>query len=214
MGTCFRKETRKHDAAGGELDGELVGIDEDRLVLAVTGATGTLAARMLIERSARPVTLVASRWGRDVAAREGADFDSLAGLATEVLDDADLSAGISSGSVATAGMVVLPCSADAMAKIAAGVADTLITRAAHCHLKEARRLVLCVRESPWTLIDLQNAARAAAAGAVVMPMSPPFYLFADRPAGQVSMAELLEAYVDRVLAVLGQPPRQTWEHLR
>jgi 4-hydroxy-3-polyprenylbenzoate decarboxylase len=196
------------------MDNRSVTTDDDRLILAVTGATGALAARLLIERSAWPVTLVASRWGRDVAAREGADFDSLAELAAEVLDDADLSAGISSGSVPTAGMVVLPCSADAMAKVAAGVADTLITRSAHCHLKEARKLVLCVRESPWTLIDLQNAARAAAAGAVVMPMSPPFYMFAGREPRDVSMGELLEAYVDRVLAVLGQRPGRTWEHAR
>lgn len=186
----------------------------DRLILAVSGATGAMAARLLMERSGWPVSLVVSKWGRDVAEREGASLESLAELAAEVLDDADLAAGISSGSVPTAGMVVLPCSADAMAKIAAGVADTLIARAAHCHIKEARKLVLCVRESPWTLIDLQNAARVAAAGAVVMPMSPPFYMFAGRDPGDVSMREVLEAYVDRVLAVLGRRPERTWEQMR
>ena len=188
--------------------------DGDKLVLAVTGATGARAAMILMRRSRWPVTLVASRWGKEVCEREAVSFDELAASAAEVLDDADLAAGISSGSVPTAGMVVLPCSTDAMAKIAAGVADTLITRAAHCHLKEARKLVLCVRESPWTLIDLQNAARAAAAGATVMPMSPPFYMFADRPAEDVTMTDLLEAYVDRVLAVLGQDPTRTWEHAK
>jgi len=187
---------------------------KDRLVLAVTGATGALAARLLMERSPWPVTLVASRWGREVAGREGVSFESLAELAAEVVDDEDLSAAISSGSVPTVGMVVLPCSADTMAKIAAGLADTLIARAAHCHLKESRTLVLCVRESPWTLIDLQNASRTAAAGAVVMPMSPPFYMFADRPADEVSMTDLLGAYADRVLSVLGTQPGRTWEHMR
>jgi len=182
-----------------------------KLVLAVTGATGVLAAGLLMDRSPWPVALVASKWGREVCTRERVSFEALAKRAAEVLDDADLAAGISSGSVATIGMVVLPCTTDTMAKIAAGLGDSLITRAAHCHLKEGRKLVLCVRESPWTLIDIENAARAAAAGAVVMPVSPPFYMFAEREAAEVTMAELLGAYVDRVLAVLGRPPARTWE---
>ncbi len=187
---------------------EMVG---DKLVLAVTGATGAHAAELLMERSPWPITLVVSKWGRDVCAREHVNVEALAERAAEVLDDADLAAGISSGSVPTVGMVVMPCSTDTMAKIAAGVADTLITRAAHCHLKEGRKLVLCVRESPWTLIDIRNAARAAEAGAVVMPLSPPFYMFADREGAEVTMTDLLGAYVDRVLAVLGKAPAKVWE---
>jgi 4-hydroxy-3-polyprenylbenzoate decarboxylase len=183
----------------------------EKLVLAVTGATGAQAARLLMERSPWPISLVVSRWGQDVCAREHVNVEALAALAAEALDDGDLAAGISSGSVPTAGMVVMPCSTDTMAKIASGLADTLITRAAHCHLKEGRKLVLCVRESPWTLIDIRNAARAAEAGAVVMPLSPPFYMFAGRDGADVTMTDLLGAYVDRVLAVLGKAPAQTWE---
>lgn len=183
----------------------------ERLVLAVTGATGAQAAQLLMERSPWPISLVVSKWGRDVCAREHVSVEALAASAAEVLDDSDLAAGISSGSVSTVGMVVLPCSTDTMAKIAAGVADTLITRAAHCHLKEGRKLVLCVRESPWTLIDIRNAARSAEAGAVVMPLSPPFYMFADRDGAEVTMTDLLEAYVDRVLSVLGKAPAKVWE---
>lgn len=184
---------------------------DKKLVLAITGATGACAAGLLMDRSPWPVTLVASKWGKEVCVAERVSFEALADRAAEVLDNADLAAGISSGSVATVGMVVLPCSTDTMAKIAAGLGDSLITRAAHCHLKEGRRLVLCVRESPWTLIDIQNAARAATAGAVVMPISPPFYMFAEREPAEVTMAELLGAYVDRVLGVLGHPPERTWE---
>jgi 4-hydroxy-3-polyprenylbenzoate decarboxylase len=183
----------------------------EKLVLAVTGATGARAAELLMDRSPWPISLVVSKWGRDVCAREHVNVEALAARAAEVLDNDDLAAGISSGSVATAGMVVMPCSTDTMAKIASGVADTLITRAAHCHLKEGRKLVLCVRESPWTLIDIRNAAHAAEAGAVVMPLSPPFYMFADREPAEVTMTDLLGAYVDRVLAVLGNAPAQTWE---
>jgi 4-hydroxy-3-polyprenylbenzoate decarboxylase len=183
----------------------------ERLVLAVTGATGAHAAELLMERSPWPISMVVSKWGQDVCAREHVNVEALAARAAEVLDNDDLAAGISSGSVPTVGMVVMPCSTDTMAKIAAGVADTLITRAAHCHLKEGRKLVLCVRESPWTLIDIRNAARAAEAGAVIMPLSPPFYMFAGRDGAEVTMTDLLGAYVDRVLAVLGKAPAQTWE---
>jgi len=186
-------------------------ITGNRLILAITGATGAHAAQLLMERSPWPITLVVSKWGQDVCARERVPAEALAERAAEVLDDSNLSERIASGSVPTAGMVVMPCSTDTLAKIAAGVADTLITRAAHCHLKEGRKLVLCVRESPWTLIDIRNAACAAEAGAVVMPLSPPFYMFADREPGEVTMTDLLGAYVDRVLAVLGKTPAKTWE---
>ena len=179
------------------------------LVLAITGASGAYAAELLIARSPWPITLVASEWGKDLADRECQSFQALTSRVAETLDDADLSASIACGAVATAGMVVLPCTTNTMGKIAAGIADTLVTRAAHCHLKEAAKLVLCVRETPWTLIDLDNARKIAAAGGTIMPLSPPFYAFADgRPADSVTMTDLLGAYVDRVLKVLrqGSPP--------
>jgi len=180
------------------------------LVLAVCGATGAHAAELLLDRSPWPVTLIGSRWGRTVCETECASFDTLAARAQTVLDDDDLAASVASGSVPTAGMVILPCSTDMLAKVAAGLGDTLIARAAHCHLKERRPLVLCVRESPWTTIDLDNARRVASAGGIVMPLSPPFYLFADRPGDAVSMTDLLGAFADRVLGVLGHPPERHW----
>ena len=111
-------------------------------------------------------------------------------------------------------MVVLPCSAHTLAQIAAGLGDGLITRAAHCQLKENRPLILCLREAPLTLIDIENARGAAAAGAVIMPMSPPFFMFAGIDPRTVAMNDLLDAYVDRVLALLGQHPVRTWEDVR
>lgn len=183
------------------------------LVLAITGATGVHAAELLAARSPWPVTLVASRWGKDLCAREGVSFEDLSAAADCVLDNADLAATIASGSVPTVGMVVLPCSAGTLGKIAAGLADSLIARAAHCHLKERRKLILCVRESPWSLIDLDNARRVAAAGGIIMPISPPYYMTASRSPQTVTMTELLGAYVDRVLALLGRDADRTWEDL-
>lgn len=181
------------------------------LVLAVTGATGARAAYLLARKSAWPVALVASEWGRKVYERECGPFSELERLAAVVYDNRDLAAPIASGSVRTAGMVILPCSANTMAKVATGVADTLLTRAAHCHLKEGRRLVLGVRESPWTLVDLDNARTVAAAGGTIMPLSPPFYMAGGKDWSAMSAEDLLEALVERVLAVLGQEPGRTWE---
>ena len=111
-------------------------------------------------------------------------------------------------------MVILPCSANTMGQIAAGLGDTLITRAAHCHLKERRSLVLGLRETPLSIIDLRNAANVAAAGATVMPLSPPFFMFKGRSPEQISLHDLMSAYVDRVLALLGRPLSETWEDVR
>lgn len=186
---------------------------QPHLILALNGATGAFAAERLIRRSPWPVDLVASEWGQAVFERECGDFKALAALADRVYPDTDLAAAISSGSVPTAGMVILPCSTNTLAKIAHGIADTLITRAAHCHLKERRRLIACVRETPWSLIDLTNAATLSSAGGIVMPISPPFYFTAGRHPDHVTMTELIDLFVERVLSTLGHPATHIWEPL-
>jgi len=188
--------------------------DSSHLILGVTGASGIYAARLLVEKSSWPVDLVASQWGRKVAQTECGGLDGIESLARRVYDADDLYAPLSSGSVPAVGMVVLPCSAHTLAQIAAGLGDSLITRTAHCQLKERRPLILCLREAPLTLIDIENARRVAMAGGVVMPMSPPFFMFAGNDPKAVSLHELMDAFVDRVLAVLGQPAAQTWEDIR
>jgi flavin prenyltransferase len=184
------------------------------LVMAVTGATGAYAARRLIDKSPWGVSLIVSPWGREVYKRECGPIEELTGKAAAVYDDADLSAPIASGSTPTAGMVILPCTTSTTGKIASGIGDTLITRAAHCHLKESRKLVLCIRESPLTLIDLDAARTVSAAGGVIMPISPPFYMTADHPPESVTLATLLDDFVDRVLAIFGRPAEKTWENVR
>jgi len=184
------------------------------LVLALTGATGAYAARRLIDKSPWPVALIVSRWGREVYKRECGEIDELTAPAVAVYDDDDLSAPIASGSVPTEGMVILPCTTSTMGKIASGVGDTLIARAAHCCLKESRKLVLCVRESPWSLIDLDSARTVSAAGGVIMPISPAFYLAGDRAPETVTLDMLLDGFVDHVLALFGRPPEKTWGSVR
>jgi len=181
------------------------------LILAVSGATGACAAQILVDKSPWPVTLVASKWGREVYESECGSFEQLQDKADCVCDDDDLAAAIASGSVPSAGMVILPCSTNMLAKVSAGMSDTLIARAAHCHLKERRKLILCVRESPWTAIDFGNAERVTLAGGTVMPLSPPFYMLGNADPGEVTMHDLLSLYVDRVLSILGHPSRTNWE---
>ena len=182
------------------------------VVLGVTGASGAYAAERFLARAPWPDTLVASKHGREVYEFERKRaFEELAAAAAVVHENDDLWAPISSGSVATAGMVVLPCSADFLGQVAGGRCDSLLARAAHCHLKSRRPLILCLRESPLTLINLDNARRVSAAGAEVMPLSPPFYMLAGVDPGSVTLGQLMDAYVDRVLQLLGHQPEHTWE---
>ena len=188
--------------------------DQPHLILGITGASGIYAAQLLAEKSRWPVDLVASQWGRKVAASECGGIDEIESLAERVFAADDLYAPLSSGSVPAVGMVVLPCSSHTLAQIAAGLGDNLITRTAHCQLKERRPLILCLREAPLTLIDIENARRVAMAGGVVMPLSPPFFMFAGKDPSKVSQHDLMAAFVDRVLSVMGQPAAQTWEDVR
>lgn len=187
---------------------------KENLIVAITGASGALATKLLIEKSSIPVTLVASRMGQVVYEQEVGPFKELSELAAEVYEEHDMMASIASGSVLTAGMVLLPCSVNTLGKVASGISDSLITRAVHCQLKEGRKVVFCVRESPWTAINTQNAATVASAGGVIMPVSPPYYMVKDRSPEEVTMTELLSHYVEHVLSLFGQKASSTWEDVK
>ena len=184
------------------------------LIVAMTGASGAYAAELLLRKSPWPTMLITSKWGRQIYAHECGPVAQLEKLAGRVLDNGDMLAPPASGSVPTAGMVILPCSANTLGQIAGGLGESLIARAAHCHLKERRPLILGLRETPLSAIDLQNAAAAGAAGAMVMPLSPPFFMFKGRTPQQISLHDLMEAFVDRVLGLLGHPLTRTWEDVR
>ena len=150
-----------------------------RLIVGITGATGLVYGVRLLEllREIEVEThLVVSRAGDltrahelDLSAKELRALASVSYLAT------DLGAAISSGSFRTMGMVVAPCSVRSLAEIASGVTTNLLTRAADVVLKERRRLVLLVRETPLHAGHLKNMLAATEAGAVVMPPVPAFY---------------------------------------
>jgi 4-hydroxy-3-polyprenylbenzoate decarboxylase len=121
--------------------------------------------------------------------------------------DADIGAPIASGSYRSNGMIILPCSMGALAAVANGLANTLISRAADVTLKERRPLLLCVRETPFNRIHLRNMTLAAEAGAVIFPVIPAFY---NKPVDSMEMAR---QFVCRVLAHIGltQPGAFVWK---
>jgi len=118
-------------------------------------------------------------------------------LADVVHKDQDLAAGIASGSFRAHGMVVVPCSAGTLSKIASGATDNLVARAAHVTLKERRPLVLTVREAPYPRPMLVNMLAAHDAGAILLPASPGFY---HRPS---DISALLAGITARTLDLLG-----------
>ncbi len=127
----------------------------------------------------------------------GLDRRALERLADVAYAPGDVGAAIASGSFATEAMVVAPCSMKSLAAIAHGMADNLLTRAADVALKERRRLVLMVRETPFNLAHLRNMTAATEMGAVIFPPLPAFY---HRPA---TLDEIIDDTVERVLALLG-----------
>lgn len=151
-----------------------------RLVVGLSGSSapqlGVTLLTALKELGTVEVHLVLSPGARETIRYEmDAEPTSVEALADVVHDPLDLAAPISSGSFLTAGMVVMPCSMHTLAAVAHGISDNLLTRAADVHLKERRKLVLVVRETPLSLVHLRNMEQATLAGAVVLPPVPAFY---------------------------------------
>ncbi len=150
-----------------------------RLIIGITGATGTIYGVRLLERlreSGVETHLVLSRWGARTLLHETPyTREHVEGLATVAYAPGDMGASISSGSFRTDGMIIAPCSAKSLAAIAHGYGENLIHRAADVVLKERRKLVLAVREAPLSAIHLENMLTLARMGAMVMPPLPAFY---------------------------------------
>jgi len=172
-----------------------------RVVVGITGATGAVYALRLLDRlraTGCETHLVASPAGvLNVHHELGLDRRALEAHASVAHAPGEVGAAIASGSFATDAMVVAPCSMKSLAAIAHGLADNLLTRAADVTLKERRRLVLMVRETPLNLAHLRNMTAVTEMGAIVFPPLPAFY---HRPA---SIDELVDDTVERVLALIG-----------
>jgi 4-hydroxy-3-polyprenylbenzoate decarboxylase len=176
-----------------------------RTVIGIAGASGAVFGVELLKRCPGETYAVMSRWGQNVLRQEtGLGRDDVAALATRLFSDADLSSPLASGSNPWDAMVILPCSTSTVGKIASGIGDTLMTRAAAVTLKEGRRLVLCPRETPLSAAALRQMAELARDGVTIMPVSPGLYH------GHTTVDELVADFVDRVLQVLGVGRAEGW----
>jgi 4-hydroxy-3-polyprenylbenzoate decarboxylase len=190
------------------------------VTVGVTGASGAILAQktlVLLEEDTRVarVHLVVTETGQRLFAEElGLSTGDLKQLPSrilgrpatkiEILPNKDVGASIASGSYAVDSMVVIPCSMGTLAAIANGISDDLVARAADVMLKEGRKLVLCVRDTPFNRVHLENMLRAQQAGAVIMPAVPAFY---NHPK---TIDDLVTQYVCRVLAQIDLPQEKMY----
>lgn len=172
-----------------------------RVVVGISGASGSVYGVRLLQRlrkAGAEVHLVVSPAGViNVHHELGLGRGELDALADVAYSPSDIGAAIASGSFATHAMVVAPCSMRTLAAVANGMCDNLLTRAADVTLKERRRLLLMVRETPLNLAHLRNMLAVTEMGGIVYPPLPAFY---HRP---TSIDELVDETVERVLAMLG-----------
>jgi len=167
-------------------------------IVGVTGASGIIYGIRLLEALPGKKTVIVTDDAVKIAAVElGISKRDILAKADAHFENDDMFSPLASGSVKFDSMVIAPCSTSTMSKIACGIADNLITRIASVALKERRRLVLLVRETPLSSIHLGNMERLATAGAIVMPASPAFY---PKPS---TVDELVDFVVGRVLDELG-----------
>ena len=185
------------------------------IVVGVSGASGALLARRFVQvalsaRGLARLHLVFSEASLQVARGEldsgiltARDWVSrletrkAAAGRIEIHDNGEVGASIASGSYPVSGMIVVPCSAGTLGAIANGISRDLLQRAADVTLKERRPLILCFRESPYSLIHIENMRRVALAGASIAPPSPAFYI------SDPSVERFLDAYCLRVARLLG-----------
>src|SRR5208282_5644271 len=190
------------------------------ITMGVTGASGAILAQKalsLLEDDARVsrIHLVVTETGQRLFSEElgitSGDLKKLPGRILgrnpkkiETLSDKDVGAAIASGSYEVDAMIVIPCTMGALASIATGMSDDLVARASDVMLKEKRRLVLCVRDTPFNRIHLENMLRAQQAGAVIMPVVPAFY---HKPK---TIDDVVTQFVCRVLAHVGLPQEKMY----
>jgi flavin prenyltransferase len=176
-----------------------------RYLVGMTGASGAVFGVDFLRRCPGEKYLILSNWARQVMQSEtGLKPSDLEPHVRRVYADSDLAAPFASGSIRYDALVVLPCSVSTLGKIAAGIGDTLITRAAQVALKERMRLVLCVRETPLSSIALENALKLSREGVVVMPLSPPWY------GNPKSLEELVAGFSGKILTLLGEDGGAGW----
>lgn len=171
-----------------------------KLVIAATGASGTIYLQRLLDQidsTAHDVHLVVSGHAKQVAAQEADEVRIPPGVSQH--GENDLNVPFVSGSARFDAMVIVPCSMATLGRIASGCSDSALLRAADVFLKERRKLILVPRETPWSLIHARNAVTLLEAGAILLPAIPSYY---SRPQ---SVNEVADTVVWRILDQIGLP---------
>jgi flavin prenyltransferase len=171
-----------------------------KLVIAATGASGTIYLQRLLDQidtTANRVHLVMSAHAKQVAAQEVEQLAMPEGVVQHA--ENDLNVPFVSGSARFDAMVVVPCSMATLGRIASGVSDSALLRAADVFLKERRKLIVVPRETPWSLIHARNVVTLLEAGAIVLPAIPSYY---SRPQ---SVNDVVDTVVWRILDQIGLP---------
>ncbi len=173
-----------------------------KIAIGISGASGSIYAKVLLQKLSSvegvELAVVASQQAPEVWRHElDTDFQLPDGV--KQYANNDFMAPFASGSSSFEAMVICPCSMGTLGRIAAGVSDNLMTRAADVMLKERRKLICVVRETPYNLIHLNNMRTVTEAGGIICPASPSFY---SRP---VDFEALVSTVVDRVIGLLNIP---------
>lgn len=177
-----------------------------RVIVGLTGASGAAFGVDFLRRCEAEKYLILTKWGRYVLKEEtGLTEHHLAEHVKKSFSDDDLAAPFASGSTSFDALLILPCSASTMAKIACGIADTLLTRTAMVALKERRTLIIGLRETPLSSIMLEQAYKLSLAGAIIMPIMPPLY---HKPQ---TLEEMVEQFNNKVMSLLGFNTAVAWK---
>lgn len=171
-----------------------------RVIVAISGASGAIYARQTIElllraKGVERIALIESRNAEEILADEGVDLPTSPII--ECYANDNMWSSVASGSASWDAMVIVPASMGCVGRIASGVSTSLIERAADVMLKERRRLVVVVRESPYSLIHLRNMTTITEAGGIILPASPSFYSHPE------SLEQAAMSVSERIVAHLG-----------
>lgn len=199
VGRCFSSRTADYSRRMLKLQ---IIMMEKKIALAITGASGAIYAKLLIERLLAlksqwtELAVVMSKNAATVWETELGNKDYLS-YPVSYYDKYDFNAPMASGSAKFTDMLVVPCSMGTLGRIAGGISDDLVTRAADVMFKERRKLVLGVRETPYNLLHIRNMETVTLAGGIICPMTPSFY---SRPG---NIEEVAMTVVHRLIDLLG-----------
>jgi 4-hydroxy-3-polyprenylbenzoate decarboxylase len=177
-------------------------VNKKKIIVAITGASGSIYAKVLLDKLVTlkdqidSVGIVMSDNAKDVWKFELGDT-SYDNLPFKIYNKSDFFAPFASGSAKYESMVICPCSMGTMARIATGISNDLTTRAADVILKERRKLILVTRDTPLSLIHIENMRTVTLAGGIILPASPSFY---SKPQ---SFEDLAATVVDRIIDQIG-----------